>query len=870
MIKTKQKKDKQEQNSAYTQELVPVKDINGPIIRLLDGRYVGIMEVMPINFWQKMPKEQNQIINSFQRLFKICPGRMQFKTITKRIDTSEMVRILREKNRRETNPKICKALDDYIEQIKRIGGNAGIYKQYFIIFQYEGNAEGERNTKFEDVYNDMIGTYYHIKQVIEDTGNMVTQSTQNETYHTMQILYEFFNRTSSQTESYLNRYIRVNNDRNIYYEDIGKKMPPVDVADYIAPRSADFRSNKDFCCVDGMYYTYLAITDDGYPSNVCPAWMDVLFGKYGVGVDVDFIIKRFNHDVTKYTVDKAVSMNRVSAMEKQRDAMKFQSLMSRVKNGQYIGSAMAAGEDLYNCSTIVTIWGKDPHEIMQKRLNIMADVKSKSVKMEYSHLDCLRYFKMTSPFLNIQSEIMRRTGHNFLTSTLPSIYNYTTFQLFDPNGYMFGVNMNNGALVAINNFNTKIYKNGNMLILGTTGAGKSFTEMFIGRKQFFAGIRTYYILPEKGYEYRDACESLNGTYIKLQPGASECINIMEIRPEMTFNGNDVDADDEVMRSQSQSLLAKKITSLTIWIELLLPEGDAKINSIEMNKLNIALAKLYNRYGITDDNDSIFEEDGKTLKTMPIISDLYDVLHNDPGLDRLSAVLLPFIEGSCRNMNAQTNVNLDNRCIVFDVDEAVVGENMLAAFLYIAFDCAYDLVKADVNGFDTIILDEVWKMMNNEACAKQVQKLVKLIRGYAGAVIIATQDLHDFLNAKGGFGTAVINNTKIKFIMQLENDELERVADLMKLTDNDCETINKFPRGCGMLFSNTNKVNVKVEASDLEIYTFTTDLNVKRKFMAQEKAQKEEKKRAQQSKQEAKRRVARPSATQNEGKRRRTG
>lgn len=821
--------------------MVPVKDIRGPIIWLTDGRYVGILEVMPINFWQKTTKEQNQIINNFGRLFKICPGRMQFKTITKRIDTSEMVRILREKNRQEKDPKIIAALEDYIAQIKRIGSNAGIYKQYFIIFQYEGNAEGEKSTKFDDVYSDMISTYYHLKQVIEDTGNMVAFSMQDETYHTMQILYEFFNRTSAQKESYLNRYMRVNNDKKRYYESIGKKKtPPVDVADFVAPRSADFRSNKDFCCVDGMYYTYLAITDDGYPSNVCPAWMDILFGKYGVGVDVDFVIKRYNHEVAKYTVDKAVSMNRVSAMEKQHDQMKFQSLMGRVKNGQYIGSAMAAGEDLYNCSTIVTIWGKDPKEIMKKRMNILADAKSKAVKMEYSHLDCLRYFKMTSPFLNIQSEIMNRTGHNFLTSTLPSIYNYTTFQLYDPNGYMFGVNMNNGALVAINNFNTKIYKNGNMLILGTTGAGKSFTEMFIGRKQFFAGIRTYYILPEKGYEYKDACTSLGGAYIKLQPGADECINIMDIRPEMTFNGQDVDVDDEVMRSQSQSLLAKKITSLTIWIELLLPEGDAKINSIEMNKLNIALAKLYNSFGITDDNDSIYVPgtNKKKRKKMPIISDLYNTLKNDPGLARLSAVLLPFTEGSCRNMNAQTNVDLENRCIVFDVDEAVVGENMLAAFLYIAFDCAYDLVKSDVNGFDTIILDEVWKMMGNEACAKQVQKLVKLIRGYAGAVIIATQDLHDFLNVKGGFGTAVINNTKIKFIMQLENDELDRVAGLMRLTESECETINKFPRGCGMLFSNTNKVNVKVEASDLEIYNFTTDLNVKRKFIAQEKQKRE--------------------------------
>ena len=99
--------------------------------------------------------------------------------------------------------------------------------------------------------------------------------------------------------------------------------------------------------------------------------------------------------------------------------------------------------------------------------------------------------------------------------------------------------------------------------------------------------------------------------------------------------------------------------------------------------------------------------------------------------------------------------------------------------------------------------------------------------------MATQDLYDFTNDPGGFGVAVLNNTKIKLILQLEHEEVGRVAELMKLTPNDKANIVQFSRGSGMLLSNNVKILVRMVATDLETKTFTTDLNVKKKIRQEE-------------------------------------
>lgn len=823
---TKQEKD----TKNVTQDMIPLKAITNGMICLLDGRYIKILEVAPTNYYQKPVDEQNSIISMFTGVFRNAPVRMQFKTITRRVDSTRITDRILKQNSNTPYMNVRVAANDYINQIRLLAEKISAEKKYYIIFEYEGDSSGNRSTKIEEITDAMNVTAMDLKRRIESCGNRVITH-DDEDMFLLQTLYEFYNLRSSANEPLKDRMARIDNDRKICAEKSGKPMPRLDLADYVAPRGIDFAHNKDFFMMDGLYYTYVALSDDGFPRSVEAGWLDVLFNQYDIGVDYDFYIKKLPRDTTRYSIEKASSLRRVSAAEHSGNVSKFQTLMTEARNGDYIAQKLRAGEDIFQCCLIATIWDEDPKHLMQVREMMKKDLTSNDLQIEDSHYDCASYFKMTAPLLDMQADIMSRTEHNFLTSSLPSIYNFTAFQMFDQRGIVLGQNLQTGSVVAVNPFDTQTYKNANMIIAGTTGSGKTFTELTLGRRAFLTGLGTYFILPVKGEEYKSGIYSVNGEYIVLQPGSQSCVNVMEIRPEIMFRG-DTEGDSEAREEQTRSLLAKKIQSLMVFFELLQAPGDKPLNSDEKNKMNALLTQVYGQFGITNDNRSIFEEDGKTLKLMPTISMVYYALMDEPDLKRISSLLIPFVSGSCKNMDQQTNVNLNNRCIAFDVNEDNVGADLLPAFMYIAFDCVYDLVKSDKDNFDMVFLDEVWKMMVNSACAEQVKHLVKLIRGYGGGVIMATQDLFDFTNDPGGFGVAVLNNTKIKLILQLENDEIKRTGELLNLTPAERRDVLQFRRGSGLLVSNNVRIKLHIIPTKLEIEAFTTDLNIKKAIKAE--------------------------------------
>ena len=246
---------------------------------------------------------------------------------------------------------------------------------------------------------------------------------------------------------------------------------------------------------------------------------------------------------------------------------------------------------------------------------------------------------------------------------------------------------------------------------------------------------------------------------------------------------------------------------------------------EYNALNSGLVSIYESYGITEFNDSIFADKRTgTLKRMPIIEDLYKYCCRTEALEEVKEALETFVHGNCANMNGPTNVNLNKEYVVFDVNEDLIGAKLLPSFLFLAFDYVYTEIKTKSKSRDNVFLDEVWKMLKTPSCAEQVQNMVKLVRGYGGATIMATQEIADFINAPGGFGRSVLNNSEITLILNMKEDELKLVSESLKLTNEDRRKILAYERGNGMLIANGNKISVMLEPSSLEYKTFTTDVN----------------------------------------------
>ncbi len=802
----------------FSQDIIPIKKFIGGMILTTDNRVVKILEVIPVNYYQKSNKERNRIIESYKAFFRISPAIVQVKAVTESTNMICLLDNLKIQYSKETNEKLKSCIKRFMIYIENLAKQKSHTKKFYVIYQYEGNS-----SDLNEIYEDMMSTANYIAIRFSEIGNLVLRHENDNTFN-IDVLYRFFNRKSMYKETVNLRYVRINADAKQYNDGIPENIQKgIDEKSYIAPRGYD-NSYIDAVLLDGTYFTFLALTSDGYPEDVYGAWIDNL--SYGNGIDIDLYFRKTSRESSISRLKTTARFTRVSASRQEtRNPEKYKEMMSGLQNRNYILNSLESGDDMFYTNIIITIRGDSLDAVRQKRKTILKDLESHNVFLEECYKDAETYFFSTMPLCNLDKSIYRRTRQNMTTSSCAFTYNYTSYELFDETraSIVIGKNLENGSIVALNNYNTERYTNANILMIGTSGAGKTFTEQCMGTRQSMIGIRTFYLLPVKAHEYYKGIMQMGGSYIKLHPGCESCINIMEIHPEEAIDRNLVEDISDV----KPSLLSKKVNTLSVFITLLLKDGE-DISTVELNYLNSIIVELYHDYGITDDNNSIYiNKRTKQIKKMPHIEDLYERMSKCPQLRRLTPLLLPFITGIFKNFNGDTNVDLSQRTIAFDVDKDIVGKQMLAAIMYIAFDLMYDMVKSSRLYFDSIYLDEVWIMMRNRACAEQVQNLLKIIRGYGGAAIVSTQDIFDFLNNE--FGPAIIGNTDIKILLKLKDKEAERVSNYIDLSEDELIRIQQFNRGDCLLITNRDRIKLHIEASEFEVETFTTDPNLLRKF-----------------------------------------
>lgn len=242
-------------------------------------------------------------------------------------------------------------------------------------------------------------------------------------------------------------------------------------------------------------------------------------------------------------------------------------------------------------------------------------------------------------------------------------------------------------------------------------------------------------------------------------------------------------------------------------------------------LDEALIKTYSDFGITHDNESLYEDVASgEMKTMPILGDLHKRLLENKMTARVAAIVSRFVTGSAQSFNQQTNVDLKNKYVVLDISE--LKGKLLPVGMMICLDYIWDNVKADRTKRKAIFIDEIWQLIgasSNKQAAEFCLEIFKIIRGYGGGAIAATQDLSDFFGLEDGkYGRAIINNSKNKIILNLEPDEARYVQDVLKLTRTEVRSITQFERGEALVSSNNNKVPIFVKTSKTELQTITTD------------------------------------------------
>jgi len=374
-----------------------------------------------------------------------------------------------------------------------------------------------------------------------------------------------------------------------------------------------------------------------------------------------------------------------------------------------------------------------------------------------------------------------------------------------------------GIIVDI--FNSAVYKNANMSILGTSGAGKTFTMQLMALRMRRKNIPIFIVAPLKGHEFHRACSNVGGSFIQISPASPHCINVMEIR-RVDRSVNEILDGPGIQLSE----LAAKIQQLHIFFSLLIPD----MSHEERQLLDEALVRTYNTKGITHDNASLEDpaQPGQ-YREMPVLGDLYEILKTSKETMRMAHILNRLVNGSASTFNKQTNVRLDNKYTVLDIS-SLTGD-LLTVGMFVALDFVWDRAKADRTEEKAIFIDECWQLLSGAGAAGVrlagdfLLEIAKTIRGYGGASIFASQDLADFFDLDGGrFGKGIINNSKTKIILNLEDDEAQRVQEALHLSDAETMEITHFERGHGLISTNNNNIMVEFKASPLEKDLITTD------------------------------------------------
>ena len=818
----------------YVQDFIPVKNIRHGIVETTDGRYIKILEIEPINFMLRSEEEQFGIISAFANWLKISPMRLQFKSVTRKADSEKHIAMLREELKREDNPR-CKELSEgYIGLIRDVGSREALTRRFFLIFQFE---DFQRTDDFGKIYGMIQAAEQNARAYFAQCGNNILQP-QNEDEAVAEILYMYFNRRSCTDEPFSERVQRIILDR-MKMEDktLGvDPIPEIPILDFISPRGIDF-AKSSYVIMDGLYYSFLYIKGNGYPSTVRAGWMSLLINA-GEGIDVDVHLRKESRSKTIDKVAQRIRLNRTKMKGVQDTSTDYEELTNSIQAGYYIKNGLANNnEDLFYMTVFISVSAKTLDEMLWRKQQIVDMMKSMDMQLSDCRFQQEAALRSVMPFLYIEPHLEKKSKRNVLTSGAASTYMFTSFEMSDDSGVLLGVNRHNNSLCVVDLFNTKKHKNANLNIIGTSGAGKTFTLQLLALRMRMRGIQCFTIAPIKGHEFHRACHRIGGSFIKIAPGSPHCINVMEIRHTVSPEATLIDEDSPI---EDVSMLARKIQQLMIFFSLLIPD----MSNEEEQLLDEALLKTYEDFGITHDNDSLYEDMNAVppkMKPMPILGDLYKNLKDNKMTERIAVILSRFVTGSAQSFNQQTNVDLSNKFIVIDLSE--LKGKLLPVGMVIALDYIWDKIKSDITEKKAVIIDEIWQLVgasSNKMAAEFCLTIFKTIRGFGGSAVAATQDLSDFFGLDDGrYGRAIINNSQNKIVLNLEYDEAEYVREVLKLSKTELRSITRFERGEALVCSGNNKVPVVVKASKREQEMITTDRAELQKILAERRKKSEE-------------------------------
>jgi len=568
--------------------------------------------------------------------------------------------------------------------------------------------------------------------------------------------------------------------------------------DFIAPSSIELQGShfRIGTRLARTYYIY------GYPRQLYTGWLSPMvnldevidISLYVYPVDSQVVLANLRKKVTQLEAGLQLDMEHGKVRDPGREVA--------IQDAEEMRDKLQVGEErFFRFGFYFTLYASTLEELEYVSHKVESMLGQQLVYSKPASSQQEQGLNSTVPQFMDQLQIRR----NMSTGAISTSFPFTSADLSQEDGILYGINMHNSGLVIFDRFSLE---NSNSVVFAKSGAGKSFTVKLEALRSMMMGIEILIIDPEN--EYERMCEAVGGAYVRLSLNSQTRINPFDL-PKIV----DSEDADNALRSNLITLhgllrlmMGGAQTQMMGGQQVMAPA----LSPVEESDLDSALIETYAKAGIT--NDPLTHQG-----TPPTIADLYDtLLHMGNTGPQLAQRLRKYTTGTFAGIfSQQSNVDVNNPLAVFNIRD--LEDELRPVAMYIVLNFIWNRTKADRKK-RILIVDEAWQLMKYEDSANFMFSLAKRARKYNLGITTITQDVEDFMGSR--MGRAIVANASMQFLLKQSPSAVDMLAEVFKLTAEERKRLSQFPVGQGLFFAGQNHIHIQVVASETETGLITTN------------------------------------------------
>lgn len=562
--------------------------------------------------------------------------------------------------------------------------------------------------------------------------------------------------------------------------------------DLIAPSSLEFHA--DHFRLGTKYGRTLYIY--GYPRQIYTGWLSSIINMDEV-LDVSMFLYPVDTQVVMQNLRKKVTQLEASmSLNQEKGKTRDPGLEAALQDAEELRDELQVGsEKFFRYGLYITLYADSMDDLtfVQNKVETLFGQQLVFSKVASSQQE--QGLNSTVPQLMDQLQIRRNMNTGAISTSFP----FTSADLTQEKGILYGINMHNNGLVIFDRFTLE---NANMVVFAKSGAGKSFTVKLEAVRSMMVGAEVLIIDPEN--EYQRLADAVGGSYIRLSLNSDVRINPFDL-PRVI----DTEEADDALRAN--------LVTLHGLLRLMLGGATATNTNVTLSPeeeadLDQALIDTYARLGITSDPLT-------HTGVPPTMADLYDTLLHMGGTGpKLAQRLRKYTSGTFAGIfSQQSNIDINNPMVVFNIRD--LEDELRPVAMYIVLSHIWNITRSQRKK-RMLIVDEAWQLMKYEDSANFLFSLAKRARKYYLGITTITQDVEDFMSSK--MGRAIVANSSMQLLLKQSSSAVDVLSDVFKLTEEEKKRLGNFPVGQGLFFAGQNHVHIQVIASQTETQLVTTN------------------------------------------------